>query len=123
MSALYAQLAQATGLSAGLMAIVDREHSELVADERAGAASRPGERIAVKLGEGVLGTVAITGEPTLIEKADGHPGGELSPLDCLQRGPEAGGLAWLAVPIRHGQEVLGTLSFFCPTAEREVLEA
>jgi len=40
MSALYAQLAQATGLSAGLLAIVDREHGELVADKWAGAAAR-----------------------------------------------------------------------------------
>ena len=53
MAALYAQLTQATGLFAGLLAIVDREHGELVADERAGTASRTGERIAVRLGEGL----------------------------------------------------------------------
>ena len=52
MASLYAQLAQATGLSAGLLAIVDREHQELVADEKAGAAPPTPGRIAVKLGEG-----------------------------------------------------------------------
>jgi Nif-specific regulatory protein len=123
MSALYAQLAQATGLSAGLLAIVDREHSELVADERAGTAAQPGERISVKLGEGFLGHVAVTGETLLVEQTGPEPLDRLNALDRLQRGPETAGHAWLAVPIRHGQEVLGTLSFFCPPAERDVLEA
>jgi Nif-specific regulatory protein len=123
MSALYAQLAQATGLSAGLLAIVDREHGELVADEWATAAVRTGERIAVKLGEGLLGQLAVSGEPLCIEQVGPEPPDRLNALDRLQRGPEAFGQAWLAVPIRHGQEVLGTLSFFCPPAEREVLDA
>jgi Nif-specific regulatory protein len=123
MSALYAQLAQATGLSAGLLAIVDREHGELVADEQAGVAARSSERIAVKLGEGLLGQVAVTGEPLLVEQTGSEPPDRFNALDGLQRGPETAGQAWLAVPIGHGQEVLGTLSFFCPSAEREVLDA
>jgi Nif-specific regulatory protein len=123
MAALYAQLTQATGLFAGLLAIVDREHGELVADERAGSASPAGERIAVKLGEGLLGQVAVTGETLLVEQLGAEPPDRLNALDRLQRGPETAGQAWLAVPIRHGQEVLGTLSFFCPPADREVLEA
>jgi Nif-specific regulatory protein len=123
MSALYAQLAQATGLSAGLLAIVDREHGELVADKWAGAAARAGERIAVKLGEGLLGQLAVSGEPLLVEQIAPELPGRLNTLDRLQHGPETIGQAWLAVPIRHGQEVLGTLSFCCPAAEREVLDA
>jgi Nif-specific regulatory protein len=123
MSSLYGQLAQATGLSAGLLAIVDREHDELVADERAGAAPSKGERIAVKLGEGLLGQVASTGEPMLADEIGPVLSDRLTELDRLQCGPETATQAWLAVPIRHGQEVLGTLSFFCPPAEREVLDA
>jgi Nif-specific regulatory protein len=123
MTSLYTQLAQATGLSAGLLAIVDREHDELVADEKAGAARPVGERIAVKLGTGLLGRVAASGESLLVEEIGSVLSDRLSALDSLQCGPETSSQAWLAVPIRHGQEVLGTLSFFCPPAEREVLSA
>ena len=123
MAALYAQLAQATGLANGLLAIVDREHGELVADERAGVGPRTGERIAVKLGQGLLGQIAASGESLLVERTGPETPETFNVLDRLQRGPETAGQAWLAVPIRHGQEVLGTLSFFCPSAEREVLEA
>jgi Nif-specific regulatory protein len=123
MSALYSQLEQATGMYAGLLAIVDREHGELVADERAGAEPRTGERVAVKLGEGMLGRVAATGEPLLVVQIGPELSEQLGALDRIQCGLETAALAWLAVPIGHGQEVLGTLSFLCPPAEREVLDA
>jgi Nif-specific regulatory protein len=40
----------------------------------------------------------------------------------LQCRAENNNKSWIAVPIRHGQEVLGTLSFVCTTTDREMLE-
>ncbi|HEY0945418.1 MAG TPA: sigma 54-interacting transcriptional regulator [Opitutaceae bacterium] len=122
MSALFAQMEAAANLHAGLLAIVDRERSELVADEAAGLTEETWKRTAVKLGEGLLGGVAASGDPMLVEHIEVLNTKQPSALDRLQCAGLAEG-AWLAVPIKHGPEVLGTLSFRCPPAPRETLEA
>ena len=120
---LFGQLAAATNLRSGLLAIFDREHRELVADECSDGLVRAGARVAVPGGAGFLGQVAESGEPLVVERIDELPPAQCSPLDRLQCTPAHAGQAWLAVPIRHGAEVLGTLSFVCLPADREVLEA
>lgn len=123
MTALFSQLSLATSLREGLLAIFDREHEMLVADEQIGhAAATSSAQVNARKGEGLLGRVLDDGESMLLERIEKN---ELptSALDRLQCRPENAGKAWIAVPIRHGQEVLGTLSFVCLPAEREVLEA
>jgi len=122
MTALFAQLAQATSLREGLLAIFDREHETLVADDHIGAAKPSPTPVSVGKGEGLLGRVLAQAEPLLFERID-KIDAPLSALDKLQCRAENNDKAWLAVPIRQGPEVLGTLSFVCTTAEREVLEA
>jgi Nif-specific regulatory protein len=122
MASLFEKLAQAAGLRAGLLAIVDRERTELVADEAANRGDGEWRRTSVKLGAGFLGQVAADGEPRLVDDVSVLDAAALSPLDLLQyEAPASGG--WLAVPIRHGVEVLGTLSFRCEANSIAMLEA
>jgi Nif-specific regulatory protein len=118
---LFVQLSQFAGLRSGLLAIVNRERNELVADEAAGIAPEQWRGVSARLGEGLLGGVAARGEPRLIEELASFPREEMTALDRLHGSgnPES----WLAVPIRHGTEVLGTLSFTCDRFTRDVLEA
>ncbi len=121
-ASLFKQLAQTAQLRAGLLAIVDRERGELVADEAADRSDDGWRRTTVKLGEGFLGRVAADGEAQLVDDVSTLPAGSLSALDQLQwEAPATGG--WLAVPIRHGTEVLGTLSFRSAPAATDILEA
>jgi len=76
----------------------------------------------VKLGEGLLGGGIGRGESLWIEDVVTLDRKTLSALDLLQCAEAAAG-AWLVVPIRHGTEVLGTLSFRCGATARDVLEA
>jgi Nif-specific regulatory protein len=122
MAALFAQLAQAVGLRSGLVAIVDRERGELVADEIAEGANDDVRRTRIKLGEGLLGGAVAQGKSLLVENMAMIDPKTISALDRLQYAGAATG-AWLAVPIRHGTEVLGTLSFCCATTAREILES
>ena len=122
MASLFAQLSQAADLRGGLLAIVDRERGELVADEIADPVTAAERRTRVKLGEGLLGGAVARGESVLIEDVTTLDQKTLSALDRLQCAEAAAG-AWLVVPIRHGIEVLGTLSFRCAATARAVLEA
>lgn len=119
---LFTQLADAAGLRAGLLAIVDRERNELVVDELAEPSDDQWRGKSIRLGEGVLGGVAAQGETRLIRDIVGLPAEQLTAFDRLQTA-EGFGAAWLVVPIRHGTEILGTLSFRCNHAMAEVLEA
>jgi Nif-specific regulatory protein len=121
-TSLFSQLDQVAGLKNGLLAIVDRERDELVADEMADRTDEKWRHTGTKLGEGLLGQVADDGEPRLTENVAALRKEDLSALDFLQWVPGETG-AWLAVPIRHGTEVLGTLSFRCATTATDILEA
>lgn len=123
MTALFSQLAAATSLREGLLAVFDREHETLVADEHVGGRASSTLRSTARKGEGLLGRVADEGESMLVERIEAINTSSLSELDKIQWRVENIGKAWIAVPIRHGQEVLGTLSFLCLPSDREVQEA
>ena len=57
MAALFSQLTTATSLREGLLAIFDREHETLVADEQVGSAANLKEPAMAKKGEGLLGRI------------------------------------------------------------------
>jgi Nif-specific regulatory protein len=122
LAAFFRQLERLTGLREGLLAIVDREREKLVAD----ALPEPGpagKRPEAGRGEGQLGRVWADGQPRFLADAGGVAPGELSALDRLQLPSNGPAAAWLAVPIRHGSEVLGTLSFLRAPALEPVLQA
>jgi len=61
-----------------------------------------------ELGEGVTGTVAKTGDPMVIEDID-TDGSFLDRTKSRSKG-DAEQIAFLCVPIRHGERIIGTMS-------------
>jgi Nif-specific regulatory protein len=122
MASVFRQLEQKTGLRRGLLAIIDREREKLVVDAMVDARP-PGELPMAGRGEGLLGGIWAEGQPRFIICAGKLATSELGGIDRLQLPPAGANTAWLAVPIRHGTEVLGTLSFMRDNAPEPVLQA
>jgi Nif-specific regulatory protein len=111
---LFAKLTERTPLRRGLLTIVNRESGELMVEEMQNRphADHSDKTMREKLGEGFLGRVATMGEPLVLADLAQVPADEWSALEeRLFAEALAQGESLIAVPIRHGSEVLGTLSF------------
>ncbi|HLP01449.1 MAG TPA: sigma 54-interacting transcriptional regulator [Opitutaceae bacterium] len=121
---LFRKLAETTGLRRGLLTIVNRESAELMVEEMQDRphADHRDKLMREKLGEGFLGRVATIGEPLVLPDLAQVADDEWSALEQrLFAEARAQGESLIAVPIRHGSEVLGTLSFTRATATELVL--
>jgi Nif-specific regulatory protein len=107
---MFTKLTGAGGLRRGLLTIINRESGELSVEEFEEASSNPIHRVLGKIGEGLLGRVAATGTPLILPDLAVAAG--LSPTETSLFA-EAINLreSLIALPIRQGQEILGTLSF------------
>ncbi len=111
---LFRKLAATTALRRGLLTIVNRESGELMVEEMQDRphADHNDKSMREKLGEGYLGRVATIGEAIVLRNLAEVSSDELSALEKrLYADACAQGESLIAVPIRHGSEVLGTLSF------------
>ena len=124
MQPLFRKLAETTVLRRGLLTIVNRESAELMVEEMQDRphADHRDKTMREKLGEGFLGRVATIGEPLVLRELNHIPEDDWSALEKkLFAEARAQGESLVAVPIRHGNEVLGTLSFTRPAADELVL--
>ncbi len=124
MQPLFRKLAETTVLRRGLLTIVNRESAELMVEEMQDRphADHRDKTMREKLGEGFLGRVATIGEPLVLRELNHIPDDDWSALEKkLFAEARAQGESLVAVPIRHGNEVLGTLSFTRPAADELVL--
>ena len=71
-----------------------------------------------RIGEGVTGKVAETGEAKLVEDISES----LEFLNKTESRSNFTGIAFICVPIISGQKVIGTLSADCPNSNKELLE-
>lgn len=122
MQAMFKRCTETAGLQRGLLTVINRETGELVVAEIENGSDLP-RAVLGKVGDGLLGQVAARAESLVV----GDLGGVLPcPLTTVERSllGEAAEAheALIAVPIRHAQEVLGTLSFVRPRPELSVLE-
>ena len=111
---LFRKLAETTALRRGLLTIVNRESGELMVEEMQDRphADHNDKTLREKLAEGYLGHVATMGEAMVLPNLASVPADEWSALEeRLFAEARALGESLVAVPIRHGSEVLGTLSF------------
>ncbi len=121
MHAMFRQCTDATGLQRGLLTILNRETGALMVAEKEDGPGASHDVVA-KVGEGLLGRVAAQAEPLTISDLGG-PLGALPPAErSLLQPAIVAREALIAVPIRHAQEVLGTLSFTRPTTGTYSLE-
>ncbi len=111
---LFRKLSETTPLRRGVLTIVNRESGELMVEEMQDRphADHSDTTMREKLGEGFLGRVVTTGEPLVLGELNNVPEDDWSALERkLFAEARANGESLVAVPIRHGSEVLGTLSF------------
>ncbi|MDR1726552.1 MAG: sigma 54-interacting transcriptional regulator [Acidobacteriota bacterium] len=108
LSSVLESLEQELGMERGTVLLLSPDRSEL----RVGALSDPllpeQETVRYRKGEGIVGKVLETGEPAIIPRISEEP--EFG--DRIHHRRESGGdqLSFVCVPIRVGNEVIGTLS-------------
>ncbi|HEY9248836.1 MAG TPA: sigma 54-interacting transcriptional regulator [Rariglobus sp.] len=118
---MFTKLTDAGGLRRGLLTIMNRETGELALEECEETSPCLAHQILGKQGEGLLGHVVATGNPLIVPDL-ATPSVPLTPVET-QLLAEAihHHEALVAVPIRQGQETLGTLSFTRPDASPAAL--
>jgi len=111
MQPMFRKFTQSTGLRRGLLTVINRGTMELAVAEREEGLPRSHEVLG-KVGEGVLGRVAATAEALFIPDLSRLQEPGLTPHErVVFEESLRGGEALIVVPIRHAQEVVGTLSF------------
>ncbi len=123
---MFRKVTETSGLGRGILTVVSRESGDLVVEERE-AATVPAKGDALHLGQlenGYFGSVAASGEPCVIPALSPAVTTDWLPAEReLLRDAIEAGESLIIVPIRHAQEVLGTLSFTRPAAGAIHLDA
>ncbi|AHF92186.1 transcriptional regulator containing GAF, AAA-type ATPase, and DNA binding domains [Opitutaceae bacterium TAV1] len=127
---MFAKLADTKHLRRGLLTILNRETGNLLIealDPEAGPgaakqAPRSPAPAPCRVGEGIIGRALADGGARCIPDLHTLPPGDFSPWEKTWFGDLSGPAALLIVPIRHGEEVLGALSFIRPPAPPAIIE-
>ncbi|MCX7044828.1 MAG: sigma 54-interacting transcriptional regulator [Candidatus Sumerlaeota bacterium] len=96
------------GMRRGMISILRRDLKEVYVDIGHGLESAVGEGLTYRLGEGVTGTVVETGRPIAIPRLDKSP--LFLDRSKTRRHLNRAELAFLCVPIKLEEEVVGALS-------------
>ena len=96
------------GMKRGMISILNRENAELTVDIAKGISESGKQRGKYRIGEGITGKVVATGRPVAIPKLKN----ETTFLDKTgaRKNIKDTDLAFLCVPIKAGNEVVGALS-------------
>ena len=115
MQSMFRKVTDASGLRRGLLTIVSRESGDMMLEEMEGAQPAWTHRPIGKVGIGLCGGVAASGESFVRPRLDAAACGSWTAgeREILAEAIAAGD-ALIVVPIRHANEVLGTLSFTRP---------
>ncbi|MGC8989032.1 MAG: sigma-54 interaction domain-containing protein [Verrucomicrobiia bacterium] len=110
-------LARHMGMNYGTLTLLHRDTGQILIEAAHGLSDGQFRRAKYQLGEGVTGRVIETGEPVIVPRKSESP----LLLDRTGRGksPDA---AFLCVPIKIGQEVVGALSVDTPTKPEAELQ-
>ena len=101
-------LSSEMGMKRGMITLVDKDLQEAYIDIAPEAQKKSIQNIRYGLGEGVTGRVVATGRPMAIPKLDEEP--MFLDRTGMRREIDRSGLAFICVPIKHGESVLGALS-------------
>ena len=120
---MFAKLSNTRGLRRGLLTVLNRETNRLLVeaaqDEIPAAVSAslpPGQP-----GEGVIGGVLTERRARAVPDVAALPVGSLCAWERAWLGEPLAAPALLAVPIQHGEEAIGTLSFlYAPKSDADI---
>jgi len=104
------------GMQRGMIAILNADGSEVVIDVARGISEAERRKGTYRLGEGVTGKVVATGVPVLVPRIQDDP------LFLNKTGARSGlaksNVAFLCVPVKAGDQVVGALSVDRPVSEK-----
>jgi Nif-specific regulatory protein len=108
MESVLEKLETYAGMKRGMISILNRENAELTVDVAKGISASSKQRGKYRIGEGITGKVVATGRPIAIPKLKN----EATFLDKTgaRKDLKDIDLAFLCVPIKAGNEVVGALS-------------
>lgn len=106
------------GMKRGMISILSSESEKLVVDIAHGISETEKQKGIYRLGEGITGRVAKTGKPIMVPKIDEEEG--FLDKTGARRSVPLEELAFLCVPIRIGDRILGVLSADKVSVEEEV---
>lgn len=98
-------LARHMNMQYGTLTLLNRQTGEILIEAAHGLTAQQQRRVRYRLGEGVTGTVVLTGRPAIIPRTSESP----EFLDLTRRGRRAD-TSFICVPILVGKEVAGALS-------------
>ncbi|MDX2187491.1 MAG: sigma 54-interacting transcriptional regulator [Opitutaceae bacterium] len=121
---LFDRLKAVRGLDHGLLTILNRETSRLLADTRAVGPGCQGSPEVGGLDHGVIASAIRERTPQILSPVNGIGEDKLTPWEqaWLKDCPLPSGIL-IIVPIQHGNENIGALSFVLPESERAAVEA
>jgi len=96
------------GMLRGVITIFNRDSGEIIIKESFGLSPEEQARGRYKLGEGIIGQVVETGKPVVVPSIAKEP--QFLDRTRSRTKDEKDGLCFVCVPIKAGQEVIGTLS-------------
>jgi Nif-specific regulatory protein len=109
------------GMNRGMISILSPDNSELIVDAARGISENEKRKGRYRLGEGVTGKVVATGKSILIPQIHNEP--QFLNKTGARSSLSVSNLAFLCVPIKVGETVIGALSVDCITdTQPEVLE-
>jgi len=92
----------------GMVAILNRSTGEIVINESFGLTEEQNQRGRYKIGEGIIGQVVKTGKPAVVPRIDEEPLFLDRTRSRSKENKEE--LCFICVPVKTGNEVIGTLS-------------
>jgi len=96
------------GMKRGMISIVNKDNSELTVDVAKGISESSKQRGKYRIGEGITGKVVATGRPIAIPKLRNEP--TFLDKTGARKNLQDSDLAFLCVPVKAGNEVVGALS-------------
>jgi len=101
-------LAEHMGMVRGTLTLLNRETGEISIEAAHGLSATQRERGKYKLGEGVTGKVVQTGKPAVVPRISDEP--LFLNRTGARKGLKKKDISFICVPIKIGNEVVGTLS-------------
>ncbi|GAB4318507.1 MAG: sigma-54-dependent Fis family transcriptional regulator [Candidatus Sumerlaeia bacterium] len=114
---MLASVAKSMGMMRGTLTLLNRQTGEIVIEAAYGMSEDQKSRGKYKLGEGVTGRVVQSGQPMIVPRIADDP--LFLDRTGSRSGRNKGDISFICVPIKTGNEVLGTLSVDRPAGGPE----